>query len=356
MAASGVICVLCILSAGLPGSESTIDQCRVTDVVRYCGNGDFICKVDDVPRLEGVQVRVQTRGLLPAEDPAKVKELDQVMAADLSNAGRIILKHVRMRNYFRVEADVEVDGRSLAETLVSKGVAQRGGPAKPAIDVAVPQPVTVSAPLTTKERALLHLKVPQTVRPVMPGAPRADAAMALRGTTDVSQIREETTFEEALEIIRHAVAPPLPMVVMWKDIEDNAFIEKTTPVGIEGLGNTTLGQALKLVLLSVSSRGEGLEYVVEEGIVTIASKAMGLGDRRYTRAYDAGELLATPAGLSGMMGMYGGGGGGGGYGGGYGGMGGFGNMGLGGMGNMGSMGNFGGNSFGSNPRPGGGGR
>ena len=351
MAASGVICVLCILSAGLPGSESTIDQCRVTDVVRYCGNGDFICKVDDVPRLEGVQVRVQTRGLLPAEDPAKVKDLDEVMAADLSNASRIILKHVRMRNYFRVEADVEVDGRSLAETLVSKGVAQREAPKEPVVDVAVPQPITVSAPLTAKERQLLHLKVPQTVRPL--DGLRPDMTMALRGTTDVSQIREETTFEEALEIIRHAVAPPLPMVVMWKDIEENAFIEKTTPVGIEGLGNTTLGQALKLVLLSVSSRGEGLEYVVEEGTITIASEAMGLGDRRYTRAYDAGEVLATPAGLSGMMGMYGGGGGGGGYGGGYGGMGGFGNMGLGGMGNMG---NFGGNSFGSNRRPGGGGR
>ena len=125
MAGSGLICVLCMLSAGVLGSDSTIDQCRVLDVVRYCGNGTFICKVDDAPRLEGVQVRVQTRGILPAEEPANVKDVEDAVAADLSNAGRIILKHVRMRNYFRVEADVEVDGKSLADTLVEKGAAKR---------------------------------------------------------------------------------------------------------------------------------------------------------------------------------------------------------------------------------------
>ncbi len=330
MAASGLICVVCVLGAGVVGSDSTISECRVVDVVRYCGNGDFICKVDDVPKLEGVHVRVKARGVLPAED-AKAGELDEVMGADLANAGRIILRHVRMRNYFRAEADVEVDGRPLAEHLVAKGVAQRAMPKDESeVKPMPPQATTIGAPLTAQQQPALRLRGPGPVRAATGGV-RPGTSAVLKGMTDISQIREDTTFGEALEIIRHAVDPPLPMVVMWKDIEDNAFVERTTPVGIEGLGNTTLGNALKLVLMGVSTKGGELEYVVDGGLVTIASKAMGLGNRRYTRAYDAGEILASPAGLSGMYG------GGGGYGGGM-----FGNMGMGnmGMGNMG-MGNMG---------------
>jgi hypothetical protein len=348
MAASGLICVLCILGAGVAGSDSTIAECRVADMVRYCGNGDFICKVDDVPKLDGIQVRVKTRGVLPAEDPAKVKDAEDVVAADLANAGRIILKHVRMRNYFRMEADVEVDGRSLADTLVAKGAARPEPQQKPLIEAPAPAPAGTT--LAAGERAMLHAKVPQTVRPA--AEPRPDTRIALRGTSDVSHIREDTTFADALEIIRHAVEPPLPMVVMWKDIEENAFVERTTPVGIDGLGATTLGQALKLVLLGVSSKGAELEYVVEGGLITIASKAMGLGQRRYTRAYDVGEVLASPAGLSGMGGMYGG------MGGMYGQMGNMGTMGGGGMfGNMGNTGSYGnmgtfGNSGGAYRNPG----
>ena len=161
----------------------------------------------------------------------------------------------------------------------------------------------------------------------------ADAAVyrQLEQVVDLSMLTEETTFAQAMDVIRNAVDPPLPLVIMWNDIRDNAFIDKTNSIGIpgEGLSSVTLLTGLKRVIEAVGGSGDlaRIAHVVDKGLVTVATKDY-LPTEYKPIVYDVAELLSAPAGLSGMGGGYGGGMGGGmmggmgGMGGGYGGGGG----------------------------------
>ena len=339
MVSTGAIYVMCLMAGlGVSASEATGKDCQVVKVLNSFDGGDFTCKVKGLSGVGSMPLRIRIRGLEHVGADGKGEEMRQFVAKDLSNAGRIILKNLRMRNYFRAEADVEIDGKSLADALVANGLAKRTGPV-PEKTVLPTKPTVTSpamSPLLTSSPPKSTIGQGPVRRPIHPSV-----ALQAATTSDVSRITSETTFEEALEIIRTAVDPPLPLVVMWRDIEENGFVERTKTIGVEGLGSSmSLRQALKLVLAAVGTEGAELEYVVEGGIITIATKALGLGKRRYTKVYDAAELLAAPS-MGGMMGR--GGMGRGGYG--QGGMGrggyGMGGMGRGGMGMGGMMGGYG---------------
>ena len=361
MVSTGAVYVVCLMAGlGVSTSKNTPKDYQVLKVLNSYDGGDFRCKVKGLSGVGSMPLRIRIRGLERVGADGKGEETRRFVAKDLSNAGRIILKNIRMRNYFRAEADVEVDGKSLGDALVAKGLAkhterraERNALSTKRKDTSPPM-----SPLPTSYPPRETIGQGPVRRPMNP-------SVALRPTaiSDLSNITPETTFEEALEIIRTAVDPPLPLVIMWHDIEENGFIERTKAIGIEGLGSgVSLRQVLKLVLAAAGAESGELEYVVDGGVITIATKTMGLGKRRYTRVYDAAELLAAPA--TGMLGGYGQGGmgGTGGYGqggfgqGGFGqggfGQGGFGQSGYGqggygqsgyGRGGSGGYGNFGGN-------------
>ena len=318
------ICFAAIISCvGLAWGGDTVEKVEVSEVIRTHDGGGFTCKVKEISGVGPVRVRVGLRGIKANGDAEKVKEADAFAAGVLADAGRIVLRNVRMRNYFRVEADVDVDGESLADKLVSSGFCEKE----------VKEEVKQGA---TRETGVKQSAMDEEMRRFQGAARRVapvrtvDPVVQMKEVVDLSRLTTETTFEEALEMLRKSVNPPLPLVVMWGDIEDSTLVQKSTPIGIEGFGRCQLGQALMLILKSVGAKGGALEHVNEGGIVTVASEALGLGDRRYARVYNAGEILAAPAGLGMMNGLFGGGGG-------YGGMGGMGGMGMGGMG-MGGMG------------------
>ncbi|MDH4203348.1 MAG: hypothetical protein OEV87_10695, partial [Phycisphaerae bacterium] len=116
-------------------------------------------------------------------------------------------------------------------------------------------------------------------------------------TVDLSLLTEDTTLEEAIEILKNAVTPALPIVVYWKDLADNGFIEKDTPINLsgEGLTSVVLRSALKSVLEAVSAGGYAeLGYVVGEGKVTVATRDT-LPTNYVTEMYDVADLLNPPA-------------------------------------------------------------
>ena len=150
------------------------------------------------------------------------------------------------------------------------------------------------------------------------------------------------TFEEAIDQIRNSVRPELPMVVLWPEIERNCFVQRDTPIGIEWNGKISIKKCLDLLLMGVAqSDGVGLQYYVDGGIVTIASKNAKLA-KREIRVYNIAELTAASSMMN--QGRYGNQGG---YGnqGNYGNRGNYGNQGnygnLGNYGNQGSYGNYG---------------
>jgi hypothetical protein len=97
-------------------------------------------------------------------------------------------------------------------------------------------------------------------------------------------------FAEAIERIKYCVEPPLPIVVLWKDLSDNADIDRTTPINMDEISGISPGRALKLLLASVSGSYDQLVYIVEDGVIIIATEE-SLPDRFETRVYDISDLL-----------------------------------------------------------------
>jgi hypothetical protein len=106
----------------------------------------------------------------------------------------------------------------------------------------------------------------------------------------VFEFRPEMPFAEAIDRIKYCVEPPLPIVVLWKDLYDNADIDRTTPINMDEISGVSPGRALKLLLASVSGGYDRLGYIVEDGVIMIATEET-LPERWETSVYDISDLL-----------------------------------------------------------------
>jgi len=116
----------------------------------------------------------------------------------------------------------------------------------------------------------------------------------LQKTVDLSAITLDTTFGEAIELLRNSAEPPLKIVVIWRDLSDNANIDQDTPIKIDGVPKIRLHAGLDILLLAVSSEFAKLGYIVKDGIIIIATKD-SLPVKMNTRVYDVSYLLSAPA-------------------------------------------------------------
>lgn len=138
---------------------------------------------------------------------------------------------------------------------------------------------------------------------------------------------EEVFFGEAIDKLKNSVDPPLKIVVMWRDLAENADIEPTTLIHMDPVSGIKLRTVLELLLEAASDGTAELGYLIEDGIIKIATKD-SLKSKSKTVVYDFSELAAPSTGFgNGGYGGYGGMGmmGGSGYGGSRGGYGGYGN-------------------------------
>lgn len=115
-----------------------------------------------------------------------------------------------------------------------------------------------------------------------------------RRLVDLSALTYHTTFSEAIDILRNSTEPPLKIVVLWKDLSENAYVEPDTPIKIDGVSGIRLRTGLEIVLRSVYSGFAELGYLVKGGVIIIATKE-SLPDRMVTRVYDISYLLSRPA-------------------------------------------------------------
>lgn len=116
----------------------------------------------------------------------------------------------------------------------------------------------------------------------------------LQQTVDLSALTLHTTFEEALDVLRNSTEPQLKVVVMWRDLSDNANIEPDTTILIDGVSGIKLRAGLDILLRAVSNTFAKLGYIVKDGIIIITSKD-SLPVRMQTRVYDISDLVAMPA-------------------------------------------------------------
>jgi len=355
----------------LTGTTGTQGPTTIAQVVRSSGPADFVARVTDWPRIGDVRVYVRIRGLQAKPDVDVFKA-----ARDLERRlrqGQIIrLRNVQRHSYFRITADVDIDGRDLATQLAAGPYAERIQPATAPTATAGMESV---AP--THDRWSFGPPRPRTGAkpigaagsthgpPTRPGSRPAESAPTestappvrivslsdmLNTPADVLHWTPRTPLKQALDDLRNAAQPPLPMVVLWNDLQNNALVGPDTPIGLSATGRIPIGQALRLVLLSVGGGRGRIGYVIRDGVITIATPAAGLNSRYVTRVYETGMLTMPAANVLQGMG-YGqlgtgfgmGGGLGTGWGTGMGGVGGFGGYGgIGGYGGFGGAGGFGG--------------
>ncbi len=103
-------------------------------------------------------------------------------------------------------------------------------------------------------------------------------------------------FSRAIEILRNSTQPPLSIVVLWREIEENAGIDRNTPIGIDGLQGLRLRQCIEVLLTSMSATAlVRIGYVVQNGVVTIATVDSLPRPKPVTRVYDISDLVAPPS-------------------------------------------------------------
>jgi len=104
------------------------------------------------------------------------------------------------------------------------------------------------------------------------------------------QFSRQIAFADAIEQIRNCVEPPLKIAVLWRDLYDKADIDRTTPINMDDISGVSAGAALRLLLASVSGRYDLLGYIIDDGVIIIATTE-SLPKRLKARVYDISDLL-----------------------------------------------------------------
>jgi len=104
---------------------------EVTDIVSVYDGDTFTISVDGWPPIVGQKISVRVLGVDTPEMRDKRREIKLLAIAakdftstKLKRAGKIELLNMTRDKYFRILADVEVDGNNLGELLIEKGLAK----------------------------------------------------------------------------------------------------------------------------------------------------------------------------------------------------------------------------------------
>jgi hypothetical protein len=144
-----------------------------------------------------------------------------------------------------------------------------------------------------KEAGVIRLR-PKELPAIIKSGRTQQVRRQLQRVVDLSQWSPEMPFADALEQLKRSVEPPLNIVVLWRDLEENAAIDRTTPINMEGVSGIYLGTALRLLLRSVSASGAEIDFVIKDGIIVIAT-IEALPNTLETRVYDIYGFAALPA-------------------------------------------------------------
>jgi hypothetical protein len=97
---------------------------------------------------------------------------------------------------------------------------------------------------------------------------------ALQTVVDLSALSPDMPFSEAIEYLKNASEPPLPIVVMWKELIEDCEIEPTTPIDMDGLPSVKLETALRTLLAAVSGGVTDISYQIDDDVIIIREEEM----------------------------------------------------------------------------------
>ncbi|MHC4475097.1 MAG: hypothetical protein ACYTEL_05610 [Planctomycetota bacterium] len=134
------------------------------------------------------------------------------------------------------------------------------------------------------------------------GVDPADIAVLrqLEQTVDLSALRPEMSFYDAMDLLKNSVDPPLRIVVLWRNLLDDAEIDQTTAINMDPIPTAPLGMGLDLLLKSVAAGVADLDYIVDNGIITVAT-VDGLPRKLVTRVYELRGLVRSTGGARNLV-------------------------------------------------------
>ena len=117
-----------ILLAGCATQPQTQDNLypnvKVSRLLRVIDGDTFACDIDEHSAIAGKNISIRLRGIntpeLRSRNPEERKSanLEKQRLSDLLNSARVIeLRNIDRDKYFRIDADVYIDGESLQPTL-----------------------------------------------------------------------------------------------------------------------------------------------------------------------------------------------------------------------------------------------
>jgi len=112
--------------------------------------------------------------------------------------------------------------------------------------------------------------------------------------SDLSALQPDMTFSDAIDVFRNSTTPPLNIIVLWRDIEENSDVDRYTTIGMKPVLGVSLGKNLELMLMALSSNPKSLGYIVDNGTIIIGTRD-SIHHRSDTRIYDVTDLLGQPA-------------------------------------------------------------
>jgi tetratricopeptide (TPR) repeat protein len=263
---------------------------------------------------------------------AALGQLESLLALDPQNDEALILKDTLEDTiYFRKQLEVQKEAdRQRADILLKTD------------ESGIPYADELTYPKNWRE--ITEKPTRQPDKPILLDPIDAEVYARLETPVDLPDLTVTTTFVDVIAQLETSVDPPLQIQPNWRDLLEVAQIEPTTAAGMDPLTGVKLRKVLDVLLAGLSSEFAELGYVVDEGVIVIAT-IDALPTKMVTRVYDITDLVGQPAQYGGMQGLMMGNimssmGGMGGYGGGMGGYGG--GMGGYGGGMMGGMGGYGG--------------
>ena len=221
---------------------------------------------------------------------AALGQLKSLLALDPQNNEALILKDTLEDIIFirkQLEVEKEAD-KQRAEILVKTD------------ESGIPYADELTYPKNWRE--IIQKPTRQPDKPI--GLDPADAAVyeKLEQVIDLSNLTSTTAFADVIEQLETSVDPPLQIQPNWKDLLENAEVEQTTSAGMDPLTGVKLRKALEVLLAGVSSEFAVIDYVVDEGVIQIATVET-LPQKMVTRVYDITDLVGQPAQYGGLQGL-----------------------------------------------------
>jgi len=285
-----------VLGAKLP------ETLTVKSGIEVLGPDSILCKTVDDPVLGNVRLRVEIRGIERPSDPNVQESMVHFLKNTLDSAKSVRLEGIHYGYGFRLTADIRIE-----DVLLSKLMTDRGLGLKAAVQSA-----------DTPDFQNLQFRRTQVIpssspKPAPPTGQKHTIKVGelFKRPVDLRAITDQTTFSEALDILCRSIEPRLPLVVLWKDLEINTYIQQDTPVGIGGMTVIPFGYALELMMRSAAGNGPKPVLMVEGGVLTLGSAEI-LEKRHLNKVYPIRDLtnpqtVELEYGNSGSSGPYGGG-------------------------------------------------